>query len=54
MQPVIDMTSAKAPVRMTRFEDLEFSPRFEYGDMAEVAGICGAEDGSAGEIRLPG
>lgn len=46
MQQGIQLTIAKAPVRMTRFEDLEFSPRFEYGDMAEVAGICGAEDGS--------
>ena len=40
------MTVEKSPVRLTRFEDLEFAPRFEYGDMAEVAGICGAEDGS--------
>lgn len=29
-----------------RFEDLEFAPRFEYGEMAQVAGICGAEDGT--------
>jgi len=40
------MASGKAPVRVMRFDDLEFSPRFEYGEMAEVAGICGADDGS--------
>ena len=46
MQPVFVMTDQKSPVRFTRFQDLEFSPRFEYGDMAEVAGVCGADDGS--------
>ena len=40
------MASEKAPLRVMRFADLDFSPRFEYGDMAEVAGICGADDGS--------
>ncbi|MCP4390966.1 MAG: DUF861 domain-containing protein, partial [Gammaproteobacteria bacterium] len=29
-----------------RFDELNFAPRFEYGDMAQVAGICGAEDGT--------
>jgi ethanolamine utilization protein EutQ len=29
-----------------RFDDLAFTPRFEYGEMAEVAGVCGAADGS--------
>jgi ethanolamine utilization protein EutQ len=29
-----------------RFDDLEFAPRFEYGEMAQVAGVCGAEDGT--------
>jgi len=29
-----------------RFEQLGFAPRFEYGEMAQVAGICGAEDGT--------
>jgi len=29
-----------------RFDRLAFAPRFEYGEMAEVAGLCGAEDGS--------
>ena len=40
------MTSEKAPVRLTRFDELEFAPRFEYGDVAEVSGICGTEDGT--------
>jgi ethanolamine utilization protein EutQ len=46
MQPVIAMTPAKAPPRLMPFDRLEFAPRFEYGDMAEVAGVCGADDGS--------
>jgi ethanolamine utilization protein EutQ len=29
-----------------RFDKLAFAPRFEYGEMAEVAGLCGADDGS--------
>ena len=40
------MSTTKAPVRLERFQDLEFVPRFEYGEMAEVAGICGADDGT--------
>ena len=40
------MSSEKAPMRVMRFDQLQFSPRFEYGEMAEVAGVCGADDGS--------
>jgi len=40
------MSTVKAPVRVERFHELEFAPRFEYGEMAEVAGICGADDGT--------
>lgn len=40
------MNTAKAAVRVERFDNLEFTPRFEYGEMAEVSGICGAEDGT--------
>ena len=40
------MTAVKAAPRLLRFGDLEFVPRFEYGDMAEVAGICGTTDGT--------
>lgn len=40
------MRLRKAPLRVIRFGELQFSPRFKYGDMAEVAGVCGADDGS--------
>jgi ethanolamine utilization protein EutQ len=40
------MAVDKAPVRVMRFDQMEFAPRFEYGEMAEVAGVCGADDGS--------
>ena len=46
MQPVNVMSTGKSPVRIVRFDDIEFAPRFEYGAMAEVAGVCGADDGS--------
>lgn len=37
---------SKSNVRLMRFEELKFSPRFEYGEMAQVSEICGAADGS--------
>jgi ethanolamine utilization protein EutQ len=40
------MTHNKAASRLVRFDELEFAPRFEYGEMAQVAGICGADDGT--------
>ncbi len=40
------MSAVKAPVRVERFHELEFAPRFEYGEMAEVSGICGVDDGT--------
>jgi ethanolamine utilization protein EutQ len=40
------MSTLKAPVRVMRFDDLAFSARFEYGEMAQVTGICGTDDGS--------
>ena len=46
MQQEIDMGQEKAAVRVARFDELEFAPRFEYGDMAEVAGVCGDSDGT--------
>ena len=46
MQPVNVMNTEKSPVRIAGFDQLEFAPRFEYGEMAEVAGVCGADDGS--------
>ena len=36
----------KSPVCLQRFSDLEFIPRFEYGDMATSVEICGSSDGS--------
>ena len=40
------MQSEKSSVRVVRHAQLEFSPRFEYGDMAQVADVCGEADGS--------
>jgi ethanolamine utilization protein EutQ len=40
------MNSAKAAVRVERYEDLEYTPRFEYGEMAELAETCGSKDGT--------
>ena len=45
----------KSPPRVVKREALEFTPRFEYGDQAEVASVCGADDGTklaAGFVRL--
>jgi ethanolamine utilization protein EutQ len=50
------MVEKSAP-RLMRFTDAEFSPRFEYGDQAQVAALCGAENGTrlgAGLVRLTG
>jgi ethanolamine utilization protein EutQ len=38
--------NTKAPLRVERFHELKFVPRFEYGDMAQVVEICGCKDGS--------
>ncbi len=40
------MSNDKAPVQVKRFDDLKFMPRFEYGEMAEVSGVCGTEEGT--------
>jgi len=40
------MSTVKAPLRVMRFDDLVFSARFEYGEMARVCGVCGTEDGT--------
>lgn len=39
-------TNEKAPARVERFDSLNFLPRFEYPEMAEVVEICGEKDGS--------
>lgn len=44
-----------APARVTRFDDLEFSPRFDYGHMAKVTEVSGTGDGTilgTGFVRL--
>jgi hypothetical protein len=41
MQPMNVMSTEKSPVRIVGFDELQFSPRFEYGEMAEVAGVHG-------------
>lgn len=46
---------SKSPPRVQRRADLEFTPRFEYGDQAEAAPFCGEADGvelGAGYGRL--
>jgi len=48
-------TPGKSQVRVERFSELNFAPRFEYGQMAEVAETCGSKDGTelgAGFVRL--
>ena len=35
-----------SPARVVPFDQLEFRPRFEYGQMAKVAEVVGAGDGS--------
>lgn len=45
----------RSPVRVERFNELNFEPRFEYGHMAELAETCGEKDGTtlgAGFVRL--
>ena len=39
-------TANKARLRVMAFDRLEFSPRFEYGEMAQVVEICGSADGT--------
>ena len=45
----------KSSARVMRFDDNTFTPRFEYGDQAQVASLCAADDGTklgAGLVRL--
>ncbi len=46
---------APQPPRVMRAKDHQFTPRFEYGDQAQVAVICGPDDGTAlgtGMVRM--
>jgi len=48
------MTKKSEP-RVSKLSDALFAPRFEYGDQAKVAQLCGAEDGSelgVGLVRM--
>ena len=38
--------------RVHRFANLQFQPRFEYGDQAAATQVCGAEDMSELAIRI--
>lgn len=38
--------TTSAPARVTAFADLEFGPRFEHGDMAQVVEVTGSGDGT--------
>ncbi|MEM7223379.1 MAG: ethanolamine utilization protein EutQ [Pseudomonadota bacterium] len=51
------ISDTKAPARVARFADLEFVPRFAYGEMAQLAPVAGAEQGTelgAGLVRMTG
>jgi ethanolamine utilization protein EutQ len=46
---------AKQPPRLIQAGRQQFIPRFEYGDQAQVAVICGPDDGTAlgtGMVRM--
>ena len=49
------LMAEKAQARVMSLDQLEFTPRFEYGDQAQVAALVGAEDGSklgVGLVRM--
>lgn len=46
MQGPSIMSEKKAALRLASFDQLEFTPRFEYGEMAQTASVCGADDGT--------
>ncbi|MEM7191191.1 MAG: ethanolamine utilization protein EutQ, partial [Pseudomonadota bacterium] len=46
---------SKSAPRVVKMADLAFTPRFEYGEMAEVSVASGPEDGTAlgtGYVRM--
>ena len=48
---------SKSIPRIMKYGGADFQPRFEYGDQAQAAHLCGAADGSelgAGLVRLTG
>jgi len=47
--------NSKALPRVMKLKDADYVPRFEYGDQAQVAQLCGADDGSklgVGLVRI--
>ena len=38
--------SEKSEIRIAPFDSLKFIPRFEYGEMAQAAELCGSNDGT--------
>lgn len=45
----------KTPAKVSSPSAMTFNPRFEYGDQAQVAVVCGADDGTklgAGYVRM--
>jgi len=45
-------SAMKSGPRLVAFENLEFTPRFEYGEMAQLAAVCGGEDGTEMGVGL--
>ena len=41
------LSNEKSSPRVMRLSDANFTPRFEYGDQAQVASLCGADDGTS-------
>ncbi len=37
---------SKAPPKVSRFTDVKFVPRFEYGDMCTIGAVCGSDLGT--------
>ena len=49
--------TAKSPARVASPASITFQPRFEYGHMAQAAGVTGPEDGTrlgSGYARMSG
>lgn len=40
------MTSGQTPAKVVPFESLDFAPRFEHGEMAQLAEVSGGKDGT--------
>lgn len=45
----------KSPPRIATMKDANFTPRFAYGEQAQISEVCGVDDGSklgAGFVRM--